>query len=218
MFLLLFSCILLDMDKRKLQKTISNIRRKIQRHRNDRRRNRDVYVGRSKTVLIWTVEILAVICAAFLLVCAFGMRVTCNSVSMEPGIANGQQVLINRMAYVFGDPKANDVVLFQPRESLNGEPTIKRIIGVPGDTIIISGGKLYVNGTQYQDPVPTERMEYSGRAKTAITLGEGEYFVLGDNRNNSEDSRYQSIGNITKEEIIGKIWFSASLSKLGAIE
>lgn len=74
-----------------------------------------------------------------------------------------------------------------------------------------------MNGERYSDVADTERMEYAGRAGTEITLGEDEYFVLGDNRNNSEDSRYQSVGNVTADEIEGKVWLKVSLSDFGLV-
>ena len=84
---------------------------------------------------------------------------------------------------------------------------IKRVIAVPGDTLQIKNGEVYVNGELFAEDVDVAQMEDAGLAAEEVTLGEDEYFVLGDNRNNSEDSRYANIGNIKKEYIIGKVWF-----------
>ena len=189
----------------------------MQQQRNEQRRNRDRYMGTARHVGIYAAQIAAVILLAFLLVYGFGIRCSVSGQSMEPTVADGQTVLINRAAYLFSDPQRNDVVVFVSEESLNGEPNIKRVVGIPGDTILISNGSLYVNGERFSDSVDTERMEYAGRAETEITLGENEYFLLGDNRNNSEDSRYQSMGNVTGDEIIGRAWLRLSLSDFGLI-
>lgn len=198
------------MNKRQWNKKVENIRRKIQRSRNRQRRNRDVYTGRARRIALWAAQIGAVVILAFLLVAAFGIRITCSGMSMDPTVADGETVLVNRAAYLFSEPQADDVVVFSPEGAVDGAPNIKRVVGVPGDTVEISGGSLYVNGERYSDVADTERMEYAGRAGTEITLGEDEYFVLGDNRNNSEDSRSADIGNVKKEDILGKAWFIAT--------
>ena len=105
------------------------------------------------------------------------------------------------------DPKAGDVVIFLPNGNEKSHFYIRRIVGGPGDTIQIKNGTLYVNGKAYIEKTEVAAMEEAGIAETEIELGEDEYFVLGDNRNNSEDSRYANIGNIKKEYIIGKAWF-----------
>lgn len=205
------------MNKRQWNKKVENIRRKIQRSRNRQRRNRDVYTGRARRIALWAAQIGAVVILAFLLVAAFGIRITCSGMSMDPTVADGETVLVNRAAYLFSEPQADDVVVFSPEGAVDGAPNIKRVVGVPGDTVEISEGSLYVNGERYSDVADTERMEYAGRAGTEITLGEDEYFVLGDNRNNSEDSRYQSVGNVTADEIEGKVWLKVSLSDFGLV-
>ena len=87
---------------------------------------------------------------------------------------------------------------------------IKRIVGLPGEMIQIKEGAVYINGKLLVDSYGNEPMEDAGLAKEEIILGKDEYFVLGDNRNNSEDSRFSDIGNISKKYIVGKIWFTVS--------
>ena len=217
MFFFCNSCILVVMNKRQWNKKIENIRRKIQRSKNRQRRNRDVYTGRARRIALWVIQIATAVALAFLLVAAFGIRITCSGMSMDPTVADGEGVLVNRVAYLFSDPQPDDVIVFTSEGAVDGAPNIKRVVGVPGDTIEISGGSLYVNGERYSDVADTQSMEYAGRAATEITLGENEYFVLGDNRNNSEDSRYQSVGNVTSDEIEGKVWLKLSLSDFGLV-
>ena len=87
---------------------------------------------------------------------------------------------------------------------------IKRIIGLPGETIQIKDGQILIDGETYQENGEFPGIENAGVAETKVALDSGEYFVLGDNRNNSEDSRYADMGNVKKRNIIGKVWFIAS--------
>lgn len=205
-------------EEKTVRKKVSSFKRKLQLQRNQQRRNRDVYVRRARYIAIFALQIAAVVAAAFLLVYGFFTGYTCRGESMEPYVSDNSRVLVNRAAYLLKGPKAGDVIVFLPRESINGKPNFKRVAAVPGDTVIISGGRLYVNGERYEEKAKIKAMDYSGRAETEITLAEDEYFVLGDNRNNSEDSRYQTIGNVTEDEIIGKAWFCVTWSEFGFIE
>ena len=119
--------------------------------------------------------------------------------SMLPTYHNWQFVLLDKHTEEYD---CGDVIAFRC-DGVKGV-LIKRIVAVPGDTVQITEGILYRNG----DPVnEMGYIAYGGIAEQPIVLGEDEYFVLGDNRNNSEDSRYANIGNIKKEYIIGKAWF-----------
>ena len=95
---------------------------------------------------------------------------------------------------------------------------IRRVIGLPGEAVQIKEGQIYINGNVYEENGAYQEIADGGLADSAITLESGEYFVLGDNRNNSEDSRFSDIGNISKKYIVGKIWFTVSpKSKIGFI-
>lgn len=138
---------------------------------------------------------------------------------MSPQLEDGDEVLIDRFSYKFISPKPGDVIAFLPNGNTNTHYYIKRVIAVPGDTVQIKDGMIYVNDTEYEDEFETVRMEDAGIVKDAITLGEDEYFVLGDSRNNSEDSRFANIGNVKEDYIIGRVWFVVSpRSKFGLIK
>ena len=184
---------------------------------NFRRRRRKMKVSTVKGILLWIVEIFIVLLLAFVLVYCAGMRVSVVGNSMESTLNDGSVVLVNRFVYNIKEPKAGDVIVFLPNGNEKSHYYIKRVIGVPGDKVQIKNGLLYVNGELY-DVEDTETIKNAGLEEDEITVGEDEYFVLGDNRNSSEDSRYANIGNIKKEYIKGKAWFVARpFNKMGKI-
>ena len=142
-------------------------------------------------IIFYVVGILIAILAAFLLVrfCFFG--ITMRGDSMKPNVSDGQFCIAGR--YTIGSPKRGDIVVFQKGEE-GSSYYIKRVIAVPGDSVWITDGKILVNGKE---------IEQKGSEK--IKLGKEQYFVLGDNYNNSEDSRVASIGNVKRDRIIGKV-------------
>lgn len=160
-----------------------------------------------KEVCIWGLEILIVLLVAFTLVYFIGMRTSVVGQSMAETLNGGDEILVNRFIYKVTNPKRNDIIVFLPNGNEKSHFYVKRVIGVPGDTVRIDNGVIYVNGQAYKDEIETAAIEEAGLAAEEITLGSDEFFVLGDNRNNSEDSRYANIGNIKKEYIIGKAWF-----------
>ena len=134
---------------------------------------------------------------------------------MEATLSNGDQLIVDKISYRFRDPKRYDIIVFPFRYEDNTF-YIKRIIGLPGETIQIDGeGNIWVNGEILEESYGRD----PGLAAEPITLGEDEYFVMGDNRNNSSDSRVEAVGNIHRNEIIGRafirIW---PLSKFGILK
>ena len=174
------------------------------------RRKKDVNFPLLKEIFSWIIEIAIVLMMAFVLVYFIGMRASVVGQSMSETLENGDQILVNRFMYKVIGPKANDVIVFLPNGNEKSHYYVKRVIGVPGDTVQIKNGRIYVNGTEFTEKVDVAAIEDAGLAADAVTLGDDEYFVLGDNRNNSEDSRYANIGNIKREYIIGKAWFVIS--------
>ena len=137
---------------------------------------------------------------------------------MEPTYSVGQKFFVNRALYKIKSPKRGDVIVFKTSASDDAALHIRRVIGLPGETVQIKEGQIYINGNVYEENGAYQEIAVGGLADSAITLESGEYFVLGDNRNNSEDSRFSDIGNISKKYIVGKIWFTVSpKSKIGFI-
>ena len=180
---------------------------------NFQRRRRRFQKENAKKIAIFVLEILLMNLLAYGVVRSFGIRMTIAGESMEPTLSSGDVVLLNKL----GSIDTNDTVVFQPSSNLSAQYSVKRVIGTPGDKIVISGGDVYVNDVLFHNIADTEDIEDAGLASTEIVLGEDEYFLLGDNRNNSEDSRYETIGNISSDAVIGKVWFCLSLSHFGLV-
>lgn len=168
--------------------------------------------------MFFIVETLAVIGLAFLLVEGFGIRIEVIGESMEPTLSDGDGVLLNRLGTNLFSLKGGTLVAFLPGGSEDASPSIKRVIAVPHDTVRIENGSIYVNGDLYEEGTATDYIEEAGLAADDLTLDDDEYFVLGDNRNNSQDSRYESVGNIKKEDMLGTVWFEVSGNGFGVLQ
>ena len=183
------------------------------------RRRKRINMPLLKEIGIWAGEILITMAIAIVLVYFFGYRTNVVEQSMMPTMVEGESVLVNRFTYKLTQPKANDVIAFFPNGNEKSHLYIKRVIAVPGDVVQIRGGSVYVNGQLFEEVIEVDSIEDAELAADEILVGEDEFFVLGDNRNNSEDSRYPGIGNIKKEHIVGKVWFALSpLKKFGFIK
>ncbi|MEY8426143.1 signal peptidase I [Lachnospiraceae bacterium 46-15] len=156
-----------------------------------------------KEVLSMALYIAVVLCITFLVVRYVGQRTQVDGHSMENTLFDGDNLIVDKISYRFTDPKRFDIIVF-PYHYKEDTYYIKRIIGLPGETVQIRDGEIYIDGTLLEEDYGKETMLTSGRAADKIQLGEDEYFVLGDNRNHSEDSRFDDVGNIERSEIIGR--------------
>ena len=126
--------------------------------------------------------------------------------------------MVDKLSYRFSDPERYDIIVF-PYQYQEKTYYIKRIIGMPGETVQVIDGMVYIDGEMLDESYGKEVMEYAGVASEPIELGEDEYFVLGDNRNNSSDSRDPVVGNIHRDELIGKAWMRIyPFNKMGMIK
>lgn len=151
---------------------------------------------------------------AFVLVYSIGIKTSVVGSSMAPELYNGQEILINRLSYNFVNPKRGDVIVFRPNGNENAHLYVKRVIGVPGDTVQIMNGVLYLNG-EAMPQLFGDRIADSGVAYEELIIPEDEFFVMGDNCNNSEDSRSANLGNIRKDFIYGKAWLHMAAEESG---
>ena len=156
-----------------------------------------------KEVLSMALYIAVVLCITFLVVRYVGQRTQVDGHSMENTLFDGDNLIVDKISYRFTDPKRFDIIVF-PYHYKEDTYYIKRIIGLPGETVQIRDGEIYIDGAILEEDYGKETMLTSGRAADQIQLGEDEYFVLGDNRNHSEDSRFDDVGNIERSEIIGR--------------
>lgn len=161
-----------------------------------------------RTIFLWTFEILVVILFAYVVVYFFGQSRTNIGQSMDVTLAGGDTVLLNILSYQVGTPQRGDVISFKPNGSTGGHSSIKRVIGLPGETVQIRDGMIYIDDSVYLEQRNYPVMTNPGMAADAIRLGDKQYFVLGDNRNNSRDSRFADIGLVSAEYIEGKVWFA----------
>ena len=123
---------------------------------------------------------------------------------MYPTLQEGDSLILDRISYRIVRPERGDIIVF-PSRYQEGVRYIKRVIALPGETVQIINGKIYVNG-QVQEEPDQELIDQPGLAARQIQLAEDEYFVLGDNRSDSSDSREPGVGNVKRSEIEGKVW------------
>ena len=166
-------------------------------------------------ILEYVISTVIVVFLAFVLMFFFGTKTSVIGDSMMPALYNGQQILIDKFIYKLSSPKRGDVIVFQPNGNENTHYYEKRIIGLPGETIQIINGYVYVNGSKLDEDDTYDLIEDPGIAKDELILQPYEYFVLGDNRNSSEDSRSGNMGPVKKEYIIGKAWLHMAYGDAG---
>ena len=161
-----------------------------------------------RELLNTAIYLLCVLGAVWLVITFVGQRTEVEGASMENTLHNGDNLIVDKLSYRFHDPERFDIIVF-PFQFQDNTYYIKRIIGLPGETVqIMDDGSIYINGEKLEENYGMEviKLETIGRAAEPIELGDDEYFVMGDNRNNSSDSRTDMVGNIKRENIIGKAW------------
>ena len=173
------------------------------------RRRKKISTAILHEILSYVLGIAIAAFLAFVIVYFVGIRTSVIGVSMEPALYNGQEILINRFIYKLSNPKAGDVVVFLPNGNQNTHYYVKRVVAVPGETVQIMEGILYVNGAPVEDDT-YDLIADAGIAEHEIKLGHDEYFVLGDNWNSSGDSRSGNVGAVARDDIVGKAWFKLS--------
>ena len=157
-----------------------------------------------KEIVIWLLLIVLTITASYFITTNVFVKTAVAGVSMEPTLMEGQVVIVNKIEYYLKSPKRNDVIVYKQSNREHSYYEIKRVIGLPGETVKIKNGIIYINDEVLKEKIKTETIENAGLAEEGIKLDDNEYFVLGDNRNDSEDSRFASVGNVLKNEILGK--------------
>ncbi len=159
-----------------------------------------------KEIISVIINVLVCFFVVFLITHFVGQRTVVSGSSMEDTLSDGDNLIVDKISYRFHDPERFDVVVF-PYQYEEDTYYIKRIIGLPGEVVRIdSAGVIYINGEAIEDNYGTETILNAGLANTEILLTQDEYFVLGDNRNNSTDSRFEQVGNIHGDDIVGKAW------------
>ncbi len=166
-----------------------------------------------KTIGLWIFKIGVVCLLAFVSVWYFGQQVSTVGDSMKPLLRNGDVVLVNRIIYNATTPKRGDIIVFKPKGNENDHYYTKRIIGLPGESVEIMENRVYINGKKLEEEYKTTDIDDVGIVDEKIQLAGDEFFVLGDNRANSEDSRNADVGNVKREYIYGKAWFVISPRK-----
>ena len=171
--------------------------------------------SRVRGIVCWITDIIVVVAMACYTVYAFGNLVVVSGNSMSPLLNSEDIVLMNQLKLDLGKPERFDVVVFEREDQ---KRNIKRIIGLPGETVQIQDGQVLINGQVLEEKGITmevdgemvkaqKKIALAGLAENPVVLGADEYFLLGDNRDSSEDSRFANVGNVKESQIIGKVWF-----------
>ena len=184
------------------------------KRRRRRKKNGEVNIVKELLSLIIYIGVVVLVC--YLIITFVGCRSKVDGNSMNPTLSDGDNLWVNKLTYEIGEPKRFDIVIFNYSEDVT---YVKRIIGLPGETVMIDKeGNIYIDNELLQENYGKERILDAGRAASPVILAHDEYFVLGDNRNGSSDSRWSDVGNVKKEQIIGKVVLRIfPLSKFGPV-
>lgn len=160
-----------------------------------------------KEALGWILYVLIIICVTRLIITYVGQRTHVNGHSMEATLQDGDNLIVDKISFRFRDPERYEIIVF-PYKHTPDTFYIKRIIGMPGETVQIIDGDVYINGELLGETYGLEKIDEDkkGIAADPVVLGEDEYFVMGDNRNHSSDSRDPVVGVLKREDLIGRAW------------
>lgn len=171
-----------------------------------------------KELFGWILYIVIIIGLTFLIITYIGQRTRVSGSSMETTLSDGDNLIVDKISFRFRDPNRYEIIVF-PFQHAENTYYIKRIIGLPGETIQVVDGYVYIDGELLDEHYGNEVMDESGIAQDPITLGDDEYFVLGDNRNHSSDSRDPSVGVLKRENLMGRAWIRIwPFDKFGVIK
>lgn len=146
-------------------------------------------------------------------------RTIVDGSSMADTLMNGEHLYVEKLSYRFDALDRFDIIVFYPYGRDNEEYYVKRIIGLPGEKVQVIGSDIYINDEILNEDYGAEKIRDPGRAIEPITLGDDEYFVMGDNRNISKDSRSEEVGNVKKDNIGGRVVLRIKpLSRFGTVD
>ncbi len=166
----------------------------------------------------WVMDIIVTLCLAGFLVWSFGTRVTIDGHSMESALEYGDVLMLNKLSYYFTDIERFDIIYFSKENSTGSQSSVKRVVGLPGETVQIINGDIFINGSILTIDEGMSGYTVAGLAEEPLQLHDDEYFLLGDNGDSSEDSRFSAIGKVSRSEIIGSVWFRITpLRKIGPV-
>ena len=188
--------------------------RRQRRRKEQRRKNVKEVIG--------AILYLVILCTIVYFILHYvGQRTVVRGDSMDTTLSDGQNLIMDKLSYRFHEPERYDIVIFPGPEEYGEHPYyIKRVIGLPGETVQIKKGKVYINGKRLKSDIYgiTKYIDEPGIAEESLELGKDEYFCLGDNRPVSYDSRYEEVGPVHRSEIIGKVWIRIwPLTKFGKV-
>ena len=171
-----------------------------------------------REVISWVIYLAVIVALTFFIVTYVGQRTRVSGQSMENTLHDGDNLIVDKISYRFRDPKRYEIIVF-PYQYEKNTYYIKRIIGLPGETVQVKDGYVYIDGEKLDEHYGKEVMNSAGIAENPIKLGEDEYFVLGDNRNHSSDSRDPSVGVLHRKDLIARAWVRIwPLDSIGVIQ
>lgn len=201
--------------QRRRQKAKEKLKKKLQKAPKLHFSKDKIHIDKNhlKKSLLLALEIAFACLLAYSIVLFYGQRVSNAGDSMSPVLKNGDVVLVDRLVYNIVRPKRGDIIVFKPGGNENAHYMIKRVAALPGETIQIKNGSIYINGAVWTEKIYVSDITLAGLAAEPVELGSDEYFVIGDNHEGSDDSRTPDVGNVKRKDIFGKAWFIASFGE-----